>query len=145
MGRQCAGTTRSSGWSSLSKALGVLAVAVLASLGAALPAGAASASRTVLPATAGGCNQAICIYVVCTKVTKWTTEAVLQKPTCTFAMYWANGTLVRQGTVKCGSKGADVTSAWSNPGHFPAGTEVCNTWTGIPGGPCETSRVTSRP
>jgi hypothetical protein len=29
-------------------------------------------------------------------------------------------------------------SYWTNPGYFPAGTVVCNTWKNVAGKPCET-------
>ncbi len=97
-------------------------------------------STTTSPLTASGCNQGVCIYVVGsgTYVTRWETRAVLPTAMCTVSRYWANGVLVYEGTTKCGSAGGSVTSYWPSPGYFPAGTEVCNTWTGIPGRPCET-------
>ncbi len=57
---------------------------------------------------------------------------------CTVAKYWADGVLVYEGNIKCGSSGGHVFSYWSDPGYFVAGTELCNTWTGISGRPCET-------
>lgn len=118
-------------------------VAVLALIASSLwltlaPAGVASAS--ISPLTASGCNQDVCIYVEGsgTQVTYWSTTAVLPASTCTVAKYWANGVLVYEGNTKCGTAGARVSSYWNSPGYFPVGTEVCNTWTNVPGKPCET-------
>ena len=111
-------------------------VPVQAAFGATEP----SASAATSPLTASGCNQDVCIYVVGsgTQVTKWETTAVLPTAMCTVARYWANGVLVYEGTTKCGSGGGSVMSYWTSPGYFAAGTQVCNTWTNVPGKPCET-------
>ncbi len=104
------------------------------------PASAAGAAPSISPQTARGCNQNVCIYVEGsgTQVTYWSTTAALPASMCTVANYWANGVLLYEGNTKCGSSGGQVSSYWSNPGRFAAGTQLCNTWTGIPGKPCET-------
>lgn len=121
-------------------ALTVGAASVVVPVQTAFGATEPSASTATSPLTASGCNQNVCIYVVGsgTQVTKWETTADLPTAMCTVAKYWANGVLVYEGTIKCGSAGGSVMSYWSRPGHFAAGTELCNTWTGIPGKPCET-------
>ena len=115
----------------------VLASSLLLVLASASPA---SAAPLISPLTASGCNQDVCIYVEGsgTQVTYWSTTASLPASMCTVANYWANGVLVYEGNTKCGSSGGRVSSYWSNPGYFAAGTVLCNTWTGIPGKPCET-------
>ncbi len=118
-----------------------VAVLVASSLALAFaPASAASAAPSISPLTASGCNQNVCIYVEGsgTQVTYWSTTAALPASMCTVAKYWANGVLVYEGNTKCGSSGAQVFSYWTDPGYFAAGTQVCNTWTGVPGKPCET-------
>jgi hypothetical protein len=121
-------------------ALTVGAASVVVPAQAAVGATEPTGSTAVSPLTASGCNQNVCIYVVGsgTQVTKWETSAVLPTAMCTVAKYWADGVLVYEGTVKCGSAGGSVTSYWSRPGYFPAGTQVCNTWTNVSGRPCET-------
>ncbi len=106
---------------------------------AVAPASAASAAPSISPQTASGCNQYVCIYVEGsgTQVTYWSTTAALPHSMCTVANYWADGVLVYEGNTKCGSSGGQVSSYWSNPGHFAVGTQLCNTWTGIAGKPCE--------
>lgn len=103
-------------------------------------AGASSNPTPVTPLTASGCNQRVCIYVTGsgTRVTWWSTTAVLPSSMCTFAEYWANGALVYEGNTKCGSAGGEVSSYWPHPGYFATGTQLCNTWIGVPGKPCET-------
>lgn len=121
-------------------ALTVGAASVLVPAQAAFGAPEPTRSTATSPLTASRCNQNVCIYVVGsgTQVTKWETSAVLPMAMCTVAKYWANGVLVYEGTSKCGSAGGSVMSYWSGPGYFPAGTQVCNTWTNVPGRPCET-------
>ena len=122
---------------------GLTASALVAVVTAPVGWAAAAGSPTATPVsrlTASGCNQRVCIYVTGsgTRVTWWSTTAVLPSPMCTFAQYWADGALIYEGNTKCGSEGTEVSSYWSNPGYFAAGTEVCNTWAGVPGRPCET-------
>jgi hypothetical protein len=121
---------------------GIAALALVAPslLVAGAPASAASAAPSISPQTASGCNQYICIYVEGsgTQVTYWSTTAALPASMCTVAKYWASGVLVYEGNTKCGSSGAQVSSYWPSPGHFAAGTQLCTTWTGISGRPCET-------
>lgn len=124
--------------------LGLVAAAILVTgtiaFGSAIAAGASSNLPAVAPPSASGCNQAVCIYVTGsgTQVTYWSTTAVLPSSECSVADYWANGQLVYKGKSKCGSAGAEVSSYWPDPGYFAAGTQLCNTWTGVPGRPCET-------
>jgi hypothetical protein len=116
------------------------AVSVVGPVQAASGATEPTGSTVTSPLTASGCNQNVCIYVVGsgTQVTKWETTAVLPAAMCTVAKYWANGVVIYEGTIKCGSSGAQVLSYWSDPGYFAPGTQVCNTWTNVPGRPCET-------
>lgn len=122
------------------------AIAAASSLVVAMPwvaptvAGASASPLSALPQSAGGCNQSICINVEGsgTKVTRWSTSATLPTTMCSFADYWANGVVVDVGTLKCASAGSSVSSYWPEPGNFAVGTQVCNTWTGIAGRPCET-------
>ncbi len=121
---------------------GVAALVLIASslLFTFAPASAASAAPSISPQTASGCNQYVCIYVEGsgTQVTYWSTTAALPASICTVAKYWANGVLVYEGNTKCGSGGAEVSSYWPDPGSFAAGTQLCNTWIGVLGKPCET-------
>jgi hypothetical protein len=92
------------------------------------------------PLSANGCNQNVCIHIVGsgTTVSRWSTTAVLPSKMCSTAEYWDDGYLIYEGTSKCGSAGAKVSSYWSDPGAFPVGTQLCSTWTGVAGKPCET-------
>ena len=100
----------------------------------------AAPKSSVQPLSASGCNQSVCIYVTGsgTDVTNWSTSATLPASLCTVADYWANGNLVYQGNEKCSSGGASVYSYWPEPGYFAPGTQLCSTWTGVVGKPCET-------
>lgn len=114
-----------------------------------LPAFAAPVARSTAhttptsseqPLSASGCNQSVCIYITGsgTDITNWSTSATLPTSMCTIANYWANGNLVNQGNEKCGDAGASVYSYWPQPGYFGPGTQLCSTWTGVAGRPCET-------
>lgn len=105
-----------------------------------VPAGASSSGSSLSPLTAGGCNGHVCIYIKSstTWVTYWRTTALLPSSMCSVAKYWANGNLIYEGNTKCGSAGETVSSYWTYPGFFAAGTELCNTWTGVTGKACET-------
>lgn len=123
--------------------IGVFAAALLVVVTPSLVVASVGASPTpapVNPDSASGCNQSVCIEVTGAgnHVTRWMTTAVLPSKICTFAEYWANGELVYVGNTKCGSKGDEVSSYWSDPGDFSKGTQLCNTWSGITGKPCET-------
>lgn len=104
------------------------------------PAGASTSGSNFMPLTAGGCNQYVCIYIKSSTnwVTYWRTTAFLPSSMCTVAKYWETGVLIYDGNTKCGSAGQTVSSYWNYPGFFSASTELCNTWTGVPGKACET-------
>jgi hypothetical protein len=142
MARSPIGPGRQSGFrdGALRSSIAALVLAGSSVLFALAPASAASAAPSISPQTARGCSQNVCIYVEGsgTQVTYWSTTAALPASMCTVANYWANGVLLYEGNTKCGSSGGQVSSYWPAPGHFAAGTELCNTWTGIQGKPCET-------
>jgi hypothetical protein len=128
-------------------AAGLLIIAV-----GALTAGAASASTPdagvtgaapgfgVIPDSANGCNGPVCIYVTGTglHVSDWSTSLALSRSMCSTASFLVNGVLWASGVNECGSAGDELVSDWSDPGNFPNGTVLCNTWSGVSGKPCET-------
>lgn len=91
------------------------------------------------PLSASGCNGSVCIDVQGSgsQVSDWETTAWAASPTCTYANFWVNGALARQGNQQCVSGGTELRSDWTNT-SFPNGTVLCNTWAGIQGKPCET-------
>lgn len=124
-------------------ALGALSVVVSSALPAfgapiagTTPGAASTAS--VQPMSASGCNQSVCITGSGTEVTNWSTSATLPASMCSVADYWAAGNLVYQGNEKCGAGNGSVFSYWPKPGYFAPGTQLCSTWTGVAGRPCET-------
>ncbi len=127
----------------------IVVVAVTAgSVVAPTPAGALSSGSPhagpspsqFVPESADGCNQSVCIDVVGsgTTVSYWSTSTTLPYSLCTSSSYWANDVLVAKGPTQCGDVGSELSSAWNDPGYFPAGTQLCNTWSNISGRPCET-------
>lgn len=115
---------------------------LIASVCCVAPAGtgASVVPRAISPMSSGGCNQGVCIALEGsgTDVTRWSTTAVLPSSRCSTAQYLFNGVVLYTGTSKCGSAGVKVSSYWSDPGTFPVGSELCNTWTGVAGRACET-------
>lgn len=122
---------------------GVTGVVTLLSVSAAGAAMRATARPrpvgTIIPFSASGCNQYVCIHVEGsgTYVTNWWTTATIPFSTCTVAQFWANGFLVHKGALRCGNAGTSFRSDWPDPGYFAPGTQVCQTWTNVPGRPCE--------
>lgn len=102
-----------------------------------------SASHSLLvvhPDGANGCNQAVCISLSGsgTDVTDWLTNGNASKAMCTYAEFWENGSVIATSNEQCGPANDLYTANWSNPGNFPVGASLCNTWSGLPGKPCET-------
>ena len=69
-------------------------------------------------------------------VSDWYTETTASSSVCTYARYYANGTLVAETGTKCLSSGQEATANWSGPGAFSSGTNLCSSWYGIVGEPC---------
>jgi hypothetical protein len=98
------------------------------------------APAKVIPDSASGCNQDVCIQIVghSNYVNEWNSQAYWDGGyICTFSAFHANGRVFRTGTVVCGRAGVFYTF-WSPNRYFPSPTHACNTWYGIPGYPCET-------
>ncbi len=73
-----------------------------------------------------------------TYVSDWSTTATASKAMCTHANYLANNVIVATSPEYCGGSDTTYYSDWPSPGYFPAYTQLCNTWAGIPGRACET-------
>jgi hypothetical protein len=101
---------------------------------------AAVPSIGVIPDSANGCAGAVCIYVTGTglHVSDWATSVFLSKSMCSTASFLVNGVLYASGVPECGSANDELVSDWSDPGNFPNGSVLCNTWSGVSGKPCET-------
>lgn len=113
----------------------------LAILGGPLLAGAGQAvagTRPAVPAAETSCSGNTCQVVDSSgdTVTDWYTETTAPSPVCTYARYYASGTLVAETGTKCLSSGQEATANWSGPGTFPSGTNLCSSWYGISGEPC---------
>lgn len=91
------------------------------------------------PLSASGCNGDVCIDLQSSGslITDWETTAYAAKATCTYADFWANGTLEAQTGSQCVSAGTELRADLKDV-SFPSGTRLCNTWPGISGEPCET-------
>jgi hypothetical protein len=94
----------------------------------------------VQPMSATGCTNwgATCIhisgsgYYVNYWETWWITGA-----RCTLAGYWVKGALWRVSQEICGNSYGRYWSIWNVNGNLPGG-QVCNSWVGTSGRPCET-------
>ena len=116
----------------------VTALPLVAGL-AGVPAGASAHELPDGPASSSTCNGSVCEYVQGsgTQVTDWETTAYAGSATCTYANFWVNYVLERQSSRQCVAAGTQLPSDWKNT-SFPAGTVLCNTWSGIAGEPCVT-------
>ena len=103
----------------------------------------AAAGPKIAPRSASGCNyslyDAMCIYVFGSGllVDDWDTSVsnyfALNK--CSYAGYWVAGVLTGTSNVVCGN--GDFW-AYSTPAqYYINGTQLCNTWLGWAGKPCE--------
>ncbi len=117
------------------------AVALL--LVAPVTAGAATPGSGVLPPatvdSASGCNGSVCIFLTGAGlyVSEWTTRAYPTSYVCSSPRFWRNGVLVATGSTACGGSGSEFVAHYGS-GWFSDGDVLCNTWTNLPGKPCET-------
>ena len=114
---------------------------ILAMSGGFVLAGAGQAvagTRPAAPFAETACSANTCQVIDSSgdTVTDWYTETTAPSSICTYARYYANGTLVAETSTKCLSSGQEATANWSNPGAFPSGTSLCTPWYGIAGEPC---------
>jgi len=121
----------------------VIAIGTLtagASSAAAPDGGVTSGVHGPIADSANGCSGPVCIYVTGSglNVSDWATSVYLSRSMCTTASFLVNGVLWASGGNQCGSGGVELVSDWSDPGNFPNGTVLCNTWSGVSGKPCET-------
>jgi hypothetical protein len=100
---------------------------------------AASSGGVVTFLNALGCNQSICIQLIGSGLTlsQWNSQATLPASMCSYAVYWARGSVWKTSNTVCGTIGS---VAWSYYGSttWPNKTQLCNTWGNIAGKPCET-------
>ena len=105
-------------------------------LGGAGPA--VAGTRLVVPPAETACSANTCQVIDSSgdTVSDWYTETTASSSVCTYARYYANGTLVAETGTKCLSSGQEATANWSDPGTFSSGTNLCSSWYGIAGEPC---------
>jgi hypothetical protein len=116
------------------------AQAAIGRAGAPASVSAAVSPGAIRPLTASKCSGKVCLDVVGTglNVSDWTTSATLPSTMCTTPHYLENGVVIASGSSQCGSSGEILGSGWTDPGNFPNGTVLCNTWSGVSGEPCAT-------
>lgn len=98
-----------------------------------------STGPVMRPDSASGCNDQVCIEVTGTglEVTKWYTAAYSpdNDDICSYPAFWVDGELDFTGEEICGT----LLEAWDDePEWFDNHTQLCNTWPGVAGRPCET-------
>ena len=100
---------------------------------------AGSSGSVIHPMSASGCNQDVCIEITGTsnEVSKWYTAAYPYDgytEICSFPAFWIDGELDYAGYEICGT----LLEAWDDATEvFENGTQLCNTWPGVAGRPCE--------
>ena len=92
------------------------------------------------PQDAQGCNGQVCIRVEGTGlvVDSWETWFDAPAATCTQAQFIRDGSVINQSNPICSDGPARFRVTWDNPGSYPHGTQLCNTWTNATGQPCIT-------
>ena len=105
-------------------------------LAGAGPAVAGARPEAPLAETACSANTCQVIDSSGDTVSDWYTETTAPSSVCTYARYYASGTLVAETGTKCLSSGQEATANWSGPGTFSSGTNLCSSWYGITGEPC---------
>jgi len=90
----------------------------------------------ITPQSAFGCNLAVCIYVfgALLHVNDWDTSAANSTYRCSYAAYWAGGSVIATTNSVCAS--GDFWAFWGINRSFSNNTQLCNTWIGISGRPC---------
>jgi hypothetical protein len=94
------------------------------------------AAQPPSPDSASGCSDDVCIEVIGSGLTvdNWNTWAYYDG--CSYAVYWEDREIAFTGEEVC-DDGLLETLA-SGFGEFENDTQVCNTWIGVAGEPCET-------
>lgn len=95
----------------------------------------------VQPDSAFGCTANVCIYISGSGllVNEWDTSVSNNVYTCTFAAYWVRGSIYSTTNSVCGN--SDFWGYWAAGRTFVDGSQLCNTWAGFAGKPCETIHV----
>lgn len=92
----------------------------------------------VIPMSSSGCNSLVCIYITGTglKVTDWDTSAGYYSYLCTYAAFWNGSRILTTSNTVCTT--GPFFAVWGVTRNYVPGTQLCNTWVGISGRPCET-------
>jgi hypothetical protein len=103
------------------------------------PGAAARSPHMVRPMSASGCNDLVCIEVTGSglEVTKWFSAAysVDTEDICSYPIFWVDDEPDIVGDEVCGT----LLQAWDDePEWFEDNTQLCNSWPGVAGMPCET-------
>lgn len=90
---------------------------------------------------ASGCNGAVCIWLTGSglQLDNWETRGYPDSYWCSYARFWRNGQVIATSNTACGDSGTVFYSSYGS-GWYPDGTQLCNTWTDLPGKPCQTVR-----
>jgi hypothetical protein len=98
-------------------------------------------SGSVRPDSAFGCNQDVCISIAGNGryINYWATAAfTTYKNRCTEPAFWSAGHIIFYGSQQCRASSFYGYTSYISGSWWRGNVQVCNTWTGIPGKPCET-------
>lgn len=118
--------------------VGLAEVAAVPAVG--LGADDAVPSAVVTPQNAHGCNGAVCLDVVGSGlvITGWSTTLKADHSQTTNAFLWATNTLYFTGPSISAIQGAQYAASVPQSIRFNGSTQLCATWNGYSGRPCET-------
>lgn len=88
---------------------------------------------------ASGCNGDVCIWLTGSglQIDNWETRGYPDPYRCSYAELWRNGQVIATSNTVCGESGVVFYSSYGSS-RFADGTQLCNTWTNLPGRPCKT-------
>jgi hypothetical protein len=96
--------------------------------------------ESVLPDSASGCNQLVCIALLGSglTVTEWSSSATFTIETPAFAIYYKNGVVIATSVIVVAYPGETLGDQMIGSHTFPNNTQLCNGWGGTVGHPWET-------
>lgn len=119
-----------------------LGVAVISPPSAEYAGVAKLGSKSVSPMDSSGCSVDVCIYLTGTNgvVRGWSTNGFYRSTGSTFAAYWRSNIIIGTSDGVYAPRPGLVVSRWASGNlYFSQPAQLCNTWVGIAGKPCETA------
>lgn len=84
------------------------------------------------------CDGDVCLEIEGSANTahEWHTWGWVPSAQCSYASFWQDGSVIATSKTVCSDGAGWLYAKWSNPGTFPSGSSLCNTWASVSGQPC---------